>query len=113
MQVIKTLLAHGADINAADIDGQTPLQYAVLCDNQQVGIKTSCCETKSRLKSLGRKPFSADKLAACGALQSLTCTLYFAVIACVCVNVGVYTAYTSRSFSISLTLLLCEQYSLR
>lgn len=38
LQVIKTLLAHGADINAADIDGQTPLQYAMLCDNQQVGF---------------------------------------------------------------------------
>lgn len=41
LQVIKTLLAHGADINAADIDGQTPLQYAMLCDNQQVGPEAS------------------------------------------------------------------------
>lgn len=44
VQVIKTLLAHGADINAADIDGQTPLQYAMLCDNQQVGFEA--CLTK-------------------------------------------------------------------
>lgn len=47
LQVIKTLLAHGADVNAADIDGQTPLQYAILCDNQQVGGGISnprgCC----------------------------------------------------------------------
>ena len=71
MQVIKTLLAHGADINAADIDGQTPLQYAVLCDNQQVGMAL-CYETESRLQLLVTKPFSADKLAACRAWQSLT-----------------------------------------
>lgn len=49
LQVIKTLLAHGADVNAADIDGQTPLQYAWLCDNQQVGLRhhpnrySECC----------------------------------------------------------------------
>lgn len=48
-QVIKTLLAHGADVNAADIDGQTPLQYALLCDNQQVSLRhhpdrdSECC----------------------------------------------------------------------
>lgn len=41
LQVIKILLAHGADIHAADIDGQTPLQYAMLCDNQQVGFEAS------------------------------------------------------------------------
>ena len=41
LQVIKTLLAHGADVNAADIDGQTPLQYAMLCDNQQVSFGAS------------------------------------------------------------------------
>ena len=37
MQVINLLLAHGADINATDVDGQTPLQYAMLCDHEQVG----------------------------------------------------------------------------
>jgi len=36
LQVISILLAHGADINATDEDGQTPLQYAQLCDHQQV-----------------------------------------------------------------------------
>ena len=36
MQVIQVLLAHGASANAADEDGQTPLQYATLCEHKQV-----------------------------------------------------------------------------
>lgn len=36
VQVITVLLSYGADINATDEDGQTPLQYALLCDHQQV-----------------------------------------------------------------------------
>ena len=32
------LLSYGADINATDEDGQTPLQYAILCDHKQVTI---------------------------------------------------------------------------
>ena len=44
VQVITVLLSHGANINATDEDGQTPLQYALLCDHQQV--KSSCCQRK-------------------------------------------------------------------
>jgi len=33
--VIQVLLAHGANANAADEDGQTPLQYASLCEHKQ------------------------------------------------------------------------------
>jgi ankyrin repeat protein len=40
VQVINVLLLHGANINATDEDGQTPLQYALLCDHQQVN--SSC-----------------------------------------------------------------------
>ena len=42
VQVITVLLSHGANINATDEDGQTPLQYALLCDHRQV--KSSCCQ---------------------------------------------------------------------
>ena len=44
VQVITVLLSHGANINATDEDGQTPLQYALLCDHQQV--KSSCYQRK-------------------------------------------------------------------
>jgi len=45
VQVITVLLSHGANVDATDEDGQTPLQYALLCDHQQV--KSLCCQRKS------------------------------------------------------------------
>lgn len=35
---MKVLLSHGADAEANDEDGQTPMQYAALCEHKQVSI---------------------------------------------------------------------------
>ena len=32
------LVSHGADVNTRDVDGQTPLFYAALCEHKQVQI---------------------------------------------------------------------------
>ena len=116
MQVIKTLLAHGADINAVDIDGQTPLQYAMLCDNQQVGFEASCKKLPVLIALREQvKCLQVDRRSLCAAAQRLLhcsqqpqCTKSY-------VCVGVYTACAGRGMCSSVGLILkrslCEQYN--
>jgi ankyrin repeat protein len=45
MQVVQLLLQRGAAINAQDSDAQTPLHYAAISEQKQVGLlqKTPKC----------------------------------------------------------------------
>ena len=42
-QVVQLLLQRGAAVDAQDSDGQTPLHYAALNEQQQVGPASALC----------------------------------------------------------------------
>lgn len=63
--IVDALLEHGADVNAQDETGQTPLMYAVICSHKEVvekllsvpsidlGIKNTDGETAKDIAATG------------------------------------------------------------
>jgi ankyrin repeat protein len=45
LAAVELLLKHNAAVNFADIDGQTPLHYAVTCDHPEVIVILVSCYT--------------------------------------------------------------------
>ena len=55
VQAARMLISHGANVNARDADGQTPLFYAALCEHKQARtapqrsvLQCSCCAPLQR-----------------------------------------------------------------